>query len=81
VDGYRWVLLDAQAGVLGIIDTLSPSFVATLSPRFTTTIQWEVQALKGGQVVCSTPRAVIPLRGAGEVETPEPRPPSTQEPD
>lgn len=81
VDGYRWVLLDAQAGVLGIIDTLSPSFVATLSPRFTTTIQWEVQALKGGQVVCFTPRAVIPLRGAGEVETPEPRPPSTQEPD
>jgi hypothetical protein len=73
VDGYRWVLLDAQSGVLGIIDTVEPFFTATLSPFFSATIQWEVQALKGGQIVCSTARATIPLLGGGQVATEEPQ--------
>lgn len=78
-DGYRWVLLDAQSAVLSIMDTTQPLFFATLPPTYTTTIQWEVQALKDGQIVCSTTRAVIPLLGGGQVATEEP-PPETKEP-
>lgn len=79
VDGYRWVLLDEQAAVLSIMDTTSPVFFAALSPRYSRIIQWEVQALKGGVVVCATRRAVIPLIGAGVEPTPPPA--RTQEPD
>ncbi|MGQ9888312.1 MAG: SH3 domain-containing protein [Aggregatilineales bacterium] len=71
VDGYRWVLLDERATVLSIMDTTSPFFFAALSPRYGRAIQWEVQALKDGAVVCSTRRAVIPLIDAG-VEPPPP---------
>lgn len=78
VDGYRWVLLDEQAAVLSIMDTTLPVFFATLSPRYSRVIQWEVQALKNGAVVCSTRRAVIPLIGAGVEPTPPPA--QTQEP-
>lgn len=78
VDGYRWVLLDEQRAVLSIMDTVEPLFFAELPATYTATIQWEVQALKDGQIVCSTTRAIIPLLGGGQVITEEP--PATKPP-
>ena len=63
---YRWVLLDENGGVLSIFDTQQTNFTANLEPTYTSTIQWEVQALAGGQVICSTYRVVIPLVGGGQ---------------
>lgn len=74
VDGYRWVLLDDRGNVLSILDTATPSVVAALLPLYSAIIQWEVQALKGGTVVCSSRRAAIQLIGAGmmPINTPTP---------
>lgn len=63
---YRWVLLAEDGAVLSIMDMRSISFTADLLPTYTTVIQWEAQALAGGEVVCSTQRVVIPLIGGGQ---------------
>lgn len=64
-DLYRWILLDANGGVLSIFDTTQTNFTADLKPDYTSTIQWEVHAEAGGQVICTTYRVVIPLFGTG----------------
>ena len=70
-DEYRWVLLDANAGVLSIFDTHQTNFTANLKPTYTSTLQWEVHALSGGQVICVTDRVFIQLVGGGQ-EAPQP---------
>jgi hypothetical protein len=70
-EGYRWILLDANAAVLSIIDTgPQTTYTANLLPTYSSVIQWEAHALAGGQVLCSTPRVTIPLIGAGQSPTP-----------
>jgi hypothetical protein len=65
-DGYRWILLDANAGVLSIIDTQQTNFTADLKATYTASLQWEVHALSGGQDICSTDRVFIQLIGGGQ---------------
>jgi hypothetical protein len=70
-EGYRWVLLDENSAVLSIIDTgLQTTYTANLLPTYSALIQWEAQAFAGGQVLCSTPRVVIPLIGGGQAPVP-----------
>lgn len=70
-EGYRWVLLDENAAVLSLIETgLQTTFTANLLPTYSAIIQWEAQALAGGQVLCSTQRVIIPLNGGGQPARP-----------
>jgi hypothetical protein len=70
-DGYRWILLDANAGVLSIFDTLQTNFTANLLSTYTPSLQWEVHALAGGQVICVTDRVFIELIGGGQEDLPQ----------
>ncbi len=70
-ESYRWVLLDANSAVLSLIETgLQTTFTANLLPTYSSVIQWEGQALAGGQVLCSTQRVIIPLIGGGQSAEP-----------
>lgn len=70
-ESYRWVLLDENSAVLSLIETgLQTIYTANLLPTYTSIIQWEAQALAGGQVLCSTQRVIIPLIGGGQSARP-----------
>lgn len=70
-DTYRWILQDTGGNYLSVIDTQQTNFTYNLPQTFPATLVWAVEALAGGQILCSTDYLTIQLVGGGQEEQPK----------
>jgi hypothetical protein len=75
-DTYRWILQDSSGNYLSVLDTQQTNMTYNLPTSFPSSLVWAVEALAGGQIMCSTAYLPIQLVGGGQ-ETP----PETEEPE